>query len=366
VRRFRHPDPLLVVTLLAGLGVLAAPAVAQLPTLPDFGRKERQGRVAPLPVPRTLPNQDELSGVMIDPAVRRLVDQLDDPSFERREEAQSELIETPVDVRQLCAVLEDPELSGEQRYRLLDVLRWQLRARPRGALGIKMLWRQSRPNEPGAVEIVQLLDGLPAQQVLQQGDKITHVDGHELFYQDDLIVIVQSKKPGEKVRLNLLRQRRDENGNLVAVDGRVVVDPVSTVLDLGSAEKLRDPETGILTPAGAVDEERVKEALIASWRYGPQPQEVEVITGRDADLLARQTQQGTRDAEIESHPEVQALRMERSLIDRGQLRLTAERKRRWQLRLEEVQRLADEPETSDEERRLLRRVAQRMEELIRP
>jgi len=352
--------------LLVSLGVVTAPAVAQIPALPDIGRKQHHERSAPLPVPRTLPNRDELTNVTIDSSVRRLIDQLGDPSFERRERAQSKLIDQPIDVRQLCAALEAPTLTGEQRYRLLDVLRWQLRARPRGALGIKMLWRQTRQSEPGAVEIVQLLPGLPAEHVLRQGDKITHVDGNELFFQDDLIVIVQSKKPGEKVRLNLLRQRRDSDGNLVTVDGRVAVDPVAAVLDLGSAEKLRDPETGIPTPAGAVDEERVKEALIASWRYAPRPQEVEVITGRDADLLAREARQGTRHAEIESHPEVQALRMERALIDRSQLRLTNERKRRWQMRLEQVQRLANDQELTAEERELLQRVARRMEELIRP
>ncbi|MCP3904008.1 MAG: PDZ domain-containing protein [Planctomycetes bacterium] len=352
--------------LVAGLGATAVPAAAQIPTLPDLDRKELRGRVGPLAVPRILPSPEELRDVEIDPELRRLVDQLDDPSFDRREEATLQLLSEPLDVRDLCSLLEEPELSAERRYRLLDVLRWQLRSRPRGALGIQMMWRQNTPNEPGAVEIVRLLPGLPAEQVLLPGDKITHVDGHELFYQDDLIVIVQSKKPGEAVRLNLLRQRRDTEGNLVTVDGRVAYDPVATELGLGSAEKLRDPETGIITPAGAVDEERVKEALIASWRYAPQAHAVEVITGRDADLLARQTREGTVDAEVESHPEIQALRMERSLIDRGQLRLNIERRRRWQLRLEDVLRRAEDPTATVEERRLLERVGERMEELIRP
>src|ERR1043165_1917174 len=94
-----------------------------------------------MPINRSLamPSPEELKQVKVDPALRALVQQLEDPSFAAREEATRKLIEASPDRMQLYAILRPgSDITPEQRYRLLAALRENLVKSPRGAIGISM------------------------------------------------------------------------------------------------------------------------------------------------------------------------------------------------------------------------------------
>ncbi|MHC4446457.1 MAG: hypothetical protein ACYSXF_01440, partial [Planctomycetota bacterium] len=84
-----------------------------------------------------LPTEAELKAVEIGPDLRRLVQQLDAPSYAVREEAMGRCSRGACDRLQPHALLAGPGLSAEQRHRLVIVLREQLLESPRGAVGIR-------------------------------------------------------------------------------------------------------------------------------------------------------------------------------------------------------------------------------------
>jgi PDZ domain-containing protein len=58
---------------------------------------------------------------------------------------------------------------------------------------------------PAGAEVVQVVEGSPAQQVLQAGDVITSVDGQPVVDSGDLVGAITSHKPGDVVELTLTR-----------------------------------------------------------------------------------------------------------------------------------------------------------------
>jgi C-terminal processing protease CtpA/Prc len=208
-----------------------------------------------------LPSAEVLQEVEIDPALERLVEQLDDPSYQKRQEASVALRDAPWENIELYAVLERLPLSAEQRHRVLLVIAERLLTRPRGAVGIQI--NQRRLPE---VVIFKLLPELPARDVLEIGDRITHLDGVPVQEWDQFRWAVQSRVPGTRISIRIERDAQEPP----AEDGAVAeVEVLDVELVLGSADLLVDPTTGRPQSDGTFLEARRQEAAMASERYAP-------------------------------------------------------------------------------------------------
>lgn len=204
------------------------------------------------------PPADEVDGTLL-----ALVMQLDDPAFDRRERAEDALLEVPFDRRQFYAILQHMELTAEQRYRLLGVFSRRLVNQPRGALGISINTRR----RDGVIEIEAFVEDLPAREVLEVHDQITHLNGTPVVSWDRFVDTIQSMKPGDLISLQVQRPVRNDDGTLRVDDqGELDFETVNVQMRLGSAEKLsRD---GQLAPSG-IQQQREQEAYQAWLAYSP-------------------------------------------------------------------------------------------------
>lgn len=266
------------------------------------------------------------------------VAQLEDPSYLQREEATQALLDLDLDRTRLYALLEREGLTAEQRQRLIAVFREQLVKIPRGAVGIRMNWSLRAPGGPGEVEITELVEGLPAERVLELGDRISHVDGRPLLTQNDLVTRVQRKLPGEHVMLTVHRPRLDEDGKqIIDEGGRPAYEVIEAKLELGSAELLINPDTGLPERGGPVEADREREARTIAAEYGLQPRPI-VIRGLHPELLTDDL-----DTLVELHAAIRMIRTERRLIQERRLEVTSSIKARWAHQLALLQgQLADE------------------------
>ena len=240
---------------------------------PDRKIEAAPRRPAPKPSERFVPDAGALAQVQIDPEMERCLERLGHPVYGVREAAMGRMIAGDFSKQQLYAVLETRTLTAEQRHRLLTVVRDRLLNMPRGAVGIKVDQR-FLPNE---IRIMELLPGLPAGDVLQIGDRITHIDGVELGDWAQFVDAVQSESPGTKIKVSIVRPVSD------ARPRREVQPPKYEMLDieleLGSAELLTDPNTGRLQRSGPVWDRRKAEADNVINVWGPRPKPVEIDGG---------------------------------------------------------------------------------------
>ncbi len=231
-----------------------------------------------------LPTDQELAFVTVDPSLADLVTKLDDPVFAIREAAMQRLQGGIVNRRQVCKVLARKDLSPEQRHRLLVCLRDDLLNAPRGAIGISVDPRR-RPDE---IVIQQLVERLPAIEVLEPGDQITHLDGRPTGTWESFVRSIQARRPGDKVLLTVERlvEPEDTNGQ----------DPAVQRLDfeivLGSTELLRDPATGQVLRIQRMELARALDAARAADRFGPRPKLIR-FRNRSAAEVESQTPQGS-------------------------------------------------------------------------
>ncbi len=221
-----------------------------------------------------LPTEAELKAVEIGPELRRLVEQLDAPAYDVREEAMGRFGSGACDRLHLYALLADPGLSAEQRYRLMTLLFERLLDAPRGAVGVRV--NTSRLRTEGIV-VQDLLPGLPAEQVLLVGDRLTRLNGDLLENWTEFVVAVQQRPPGERVQLTIVRSVRDADGDPVLDDhGQPKRETEQVELVLGSTDRLIDPMTGLPQRGGAVMQARQKEADGATKRFGPRPHRIQI------------------------------------------------------------------------------------------
>lgn len=225
----------------------------------------------------TIPLPAELAAVEIDPVLDAIVDALGDSSYAAREAANAQLIASSLENLQLYAVLARRELTAEQRHRLLSALRERLLNTPRGAVGIKVDQRWRRENK---VVVEDLLPDLPAREVLQVGDRITHLEGEPLESWIVFVRAVQSKVPGAKITFTVERlvsgrrpQRRDV-GVEAAPDPKYETFQVE--LELGSADLLRDPITGRPPNSGPILDERRAKWKQTKSAYAPLPKVLKI------------------------------------------------------------------------------------------
>ncbi len=213
----------------------------------------------------------------MDPPLSRLVDRLEEASYTGREEATERLLEDTFDNAQLYAVLKRGDLSPEQRHRLLTVVCQRLLGAPRGAVGIAYPRVQPVSGRPFEIVVTDLLPDLPAQHLLMIGDRITHVDGRALQDAHHFIISVQSKAPGEFIRLRLNRVKRDEHEERVRDEqGQLVYETLEVELQLGSVENLRDADGNAPREESPLVRLRKDEALQATLKYAPQPRLIQV------------------------------------------------------------------------------------------
>jgi hypothetical protein len=320
----------------------------------------------------TLPSREELSSIDVDPAVRALVQKLDDVSFFAREEATQALLNAEVDRNQLYAMLEFDALSAEQRYRLLAVVRETLTRMPRGALGISMRQLQFAAAGPVEIRVEDLLPGLPAERVLRIGDSIIAFDGKPLLAQRDLQTRIQSKKPGEKATLTIKRVRVDEAGQpMLDEQNRIQLDTLDVEIELGSAELLRNtaPNSPVFDQTSDVERQRHREAAAEAHNYAPKAREIPIKGSFSAMSTQNQSNPRRRSAspgaiDVDDHPLIRDLLEQRLMIAQGQRALTPAVRQQWNQTLSKLLELAANDNLTPDERALLADVIDRYVELI--
>ena len=222
-----------------------------------------------------LPTDQDLADVTVDPALAELVALLDDATFGAREKAMQRLLGGPVNRLQICKMLAGTDLSLEQRHRLLALLRHDLlnaldADADRGAIGIQIDQRK-QPNE---IIIEQLIENLPAIEVLEPGDRITHLDGKPLPTWDQFRKSILSKKPGDVVSVTIERSLPNELEDAPdeAEDARS--ETLNFELTLGSVNLLPKRATG-RAELNRVLTTRARSADQVVDRFAPQPRLIE-------------------------------------------------------------------------------------------
>ena len=104
----------------------------------------------------------------------------------------------------LMGVLVRGDLQEEQRVRLLGILEWRVMNKSRGAVGVRMTQRGFNQN-PRGIEVAAVIPGLPAERVLKVGDIIHRLTGNEALRNEQLILQVQQMRPGERLKVEVLR-----------------------------------------------------------------------------------------------------------------------------------------------------------------
>jgi hypothetical protein len=334
----------------------ASPAAAQVD---PFNRAWPQRP----PISVTLPTSDDLRSIPIDPVLFDLVRQLDDPSYDRRQAAMAALIASEAPNAQFYAILDRSRLSQEQRHRLLLVSRERLLNRPRGALGISMQWIPAPDEASGEVRIINLLPGLPAEEVLELGDRIVQVDGQPLRGNQSLVNHVQKRNPGDRVSLTVRRPRRDERGNPVnGPDNQPVYDVHEIDLVLGSTDLLRDPlRPDMPREQSQVEQERAEEARQVEDRWGVEAVTVEV-RGRAGAELTVPVSIAVED--LDEHSAIRDLMMDLQRLAMSEAEPTPAMRLTWARQIQALRARVNDPDLTPGEQEWLRRVAERYAELV--
>ncbi len=208
----------------------------------------------------------KLEIVQPSPELLKLLEELDDPSFEIRQAASQKLLDRSFTDESIWAVLDRFTLSEEARGRLITAACRRVLDRPRGALGIRM--GQAPLDRPGVV-IQATLVGMPAEKFLRAGDVIEEIDGHKVSSTMDLVESIQNYSPGREVKITLRRPERDAQGRpLIGPDGKMIERPVDLAMPLGNADDLDKADPGDPRAAQNMQlQQRVLEAQFILKRF---------------------------------------------------------------------------------------------------
>lgn len=221
-----------------------------------------------------LPTAEELSDVRIDPRLLDCIDRLGDSTWAVREAATVELLTQSFVKRQVYAALARLKLSCEQRHRLLTAVQDNLLSTPRGAVGIRVDQRFLLDDK---IIVQELLPDLPARQVLRRGDRITHLHGEPLVNWDAFVKEVQTREPGSKISVTVERVVSGRRpSRLQAANQEPKYKTLVVEIELGSAEKLRDPISGQVQRGGDVYRRLQEEANEVAGTFGPSPKQIEL------------------------------------------------------------------------------------------
>ena len=316
--------------------------MAVIGTIVVHGRALAQGAPGGLHFDPAILDRD-LAAVAIDPEFAALVEQLGSASYATRRDAQTALVTRRVPVFELLAVLQRSDLGTEQRQRLLRVVDEQVRSIPRGALGIRM--ETAREAGDGVV-VSGFVTGMPAEDVLEIGDRIVVIEGTPTPTSMELITAVQSRLPGEVLRLEIVRRGDD------GAERNQVVDLV-----LGSVEQLGQSPNDPFARRNPVLAERAEFIAEIGRRYGPASIDVELAPPAER-----------RAGVIEEHPELLRLRRYLEIVEEiaesGRATDVAALEILWQRRLARLRQNAADPRLGVAERAALREVIDRFESML--
>lgn len=301
----------------------------------------------------TLPSDETLRAIIIAPKVLELLDQMGDSKWSVRQAATDELHELPVADEVLLAVLLQQELDVEQRARVIDVIARRITEAPRGALGIRM--RRVIGQNQGVI-VEALLDGLPARKFLKVGDRIVGLDGYAVNSSEDLTAIVQSKTPGDNIKVDVMRNQVDAQGaRVVGADGRPRQEEISFTFPLGSVDQLT--ASGGVSASTRVVAARLRVVQLIQARFSDRP--IRIRTPR---VLAEDDAYLDRSAD--THPSVVWLRRRLELMQIGLAEFDIDTRREATQRLTELMVDAQDEERSPAERAWIERVLKRYIELV--
>ena len=169
----------------------------------------------------------------------RYMDRLDSDRWLDRETATIDLardrvVEENVIVERLAQSL----MTQEQRLRLLRAIETRLLLLPKGALGISMKKHISdfvdQDGEPvRGVEVVDLIPGMPAEDVLRIGDVMVSIEDQPFEVPSQVSSLIKQYWPGDEVELEIARDDVVDGDDAVRRSRRIRIR-----IQLGSTEQL--------------------------------------------------------------------------------------------------------------------------------
>ena len=290
-----------------------------------------------------------MNGVVADPAVTALVRDLGATEFAQRDAATTALRDAKVPDEQIWIhLLSTPGgLSYEAHARLLDIGYTRIKDAPRGALGIQMAGRMGENN---GVTVTALIPNMPAQKVLRPGDRIVELDGKPIQVSQQLSTIVQTKRPGERIALVVMRGQRDAVGRVVGgPDGRPVETRHELEIEVGSRADLEKfGDGGMDAPVFDRGRDQMSELLLETFPAPVRMIRMERVPG---ELIA-----------VDSHPDI--IQLQAQLARPDGLGLGAGVRSVLRARLDSLEASARAPGLTDDERAWFQAVAERYRELI--
>ena len=290
-----------------------------------------------------------MNGVVADPAVTSMVRALGATDFAQRDAATTALRDAKVPDEQIWIhLLSTPGgLSYEAHARLLDIGYARIKAAPRGALGIQMA---PRMGENDGVTVTALIPNMPAQKVLRPGDRIVELDGKPIQVSTQLSAIVQTKRPGERIALVVMRGQRDAVGRVVGgPDGRPVETRHELEIEVGSRADLEKfGGGGMDAPIVDSGRDRMSKLLLETFPAPVRMIRMERVPG---ELIA-----------VDSHPDI--IQLQAQLARPDGLGLGAGGRSGLRARLDSLEASARAPGLTDNERAWFQAVAERYRELI--
>lgn len=290
-----------------------------------------------------------MNGVVADPAVTALVRALGATDFAQRDAATTALRDAKVPDEQIWIhLLSTPGgLSYEAHARLLDIGYSRIKDAPRGALGIQMA---PRMGETDGVTVTALIPNMPAQKVLRPGDRIVELDGKPIQMSQQLSTIVQTKRPGERIALVVMRGQRDAAGRVVGgPDGRPVETRHELEIEVGSRADLEKfGDGGMDSPIFDAGRDRMSELLLESFPAPVRMMRVERVPGESI--------------AVDSHPDI--IQLQAQLARPDGLGLGAGVRSVLRARLDSLEASARAPGLTDDERAWFQAVVERYRELI--
>jgi hypothetical protein len=290
-----------------------------------------------------------MNGVVADPAVTAMVRALGATDFAQRDAATTALRDAKVPDEQIWIhLLSTPGgLTYEAHARLLDIGYARIKDAPRGALGIQMA---PRMGETDGVTVTALIPNMPAQKVLRAGDRIVELDGKPIQVSQQLSTIVQTKRPGERIALVVMRGQRDAAGRVVGgPDGRPVETRHELEVEVGSRADLEKfGDGGMDSPIFDAGRDRMSELLLETFPAPVRMIRMERVPG---ELIA-----------VDSHPDI--IQLQAQLARPDGLGLGAGVRSVLRARLDSLEASARAPGLTDNERAWFQAVAERYRELI--
>jgi hypothetical protein len=291
-----------------------------------------------------------MNGVVADPAVTAMVRALGATDFAQRDAATTALRDAKVPDEQIWIhLLSTPGgLSYEAHARLLDIGYARIKDAPRGALGIQMAG--GRMGENNGVTVTALIPNMPAQKVLRPGDRIVELDGKLIHESPELSKIVQTKRPGDRIALVVMRGQRDAAGRVVGgPDGRPVETRHELEIEVGSRADLEKfGDGGMDSPIFDSGRDRMSELLLETFPAPVRMMRMERVPG---ELIA-----------VDSHPDI--IQLQAQLARPDGLGLGAGVRSVLRARLDSLEASARAPGLTDNERAWFQAVAERYRELI--